>query len=224
MARQGTTTGPTVSVQALTVVFGSVTALADVDADIAPGALTAVTGPSGAGKSTLLGALAGARADRDVTGGDVLVDGEPPRPATATRGVVLLPQGNGLASVLTASENCLIPLLDRGVAPAEARQRVGEALDAVGLGESAGHLTEELSGGQQQRVAVARAIACRPTLLLADEPTSELDHANRERVLDLLRGLTASGTTVVMATHDPEAAEAADHEIALDGGHVVGRR
>lgn len=135
---------------------------------------------------------------------------------------VLIPQGNGLASVLTAEENCLLPLVARGLPAKQARVRVRRALADVGLEESAGHLIEELSGGQQQRVAVARALASEPVVLLADEPTSELDHTNRERVLALLRGVAERGGTVVMATHDPEAALAADDVLHLDAGQVVG--
>ncbi|WP_155892903.1 ATP-binding cassette domain-containing protein, partial [Intrasporangium chromatireducens] len=134
---------------------------------------------------------------------------------------VLIPQGNGLASVLTAEENCLLPLVARGLPAKQARARVRRALADVGLEESAGHLIEELSGGQQQRVAVARALATEPVVLLADEPTSELDHTNRERVLALLRGVAERGGTVVMATHDPEAALAADDALHLDAGQVV---
>jgi putative ABC transport system ATP-binding protein len=101
---------------------------------------------------------------------------------------------------------------------------VSAALAAVGLEESGGHLIEELSGGQQQRVAVARALASRPAVLLADEPTSELDHVNRERVLALLHDLAGDGCTVLMATHDPEAAAQAAAEVHLDEGRVVRAR
>ncbi len=219
---------PPVAVEGLGVRFGERPALRGVDLVARPGGITAVTGPSGAGKSTLLwsvaGALSGATVEGTVRVGDAPVRPSGGRSATLALGVGLLPQGNGLASVLTARENCLVPLLAAGVRADEAAQRVDEALAAVGLGESGGHLIEELSGGQQQRVAVARALAGRPAVLLADEPTSELDHVNRERVLELLHDLAGSGCTVLMATHDPEAAAQAAAEVHLDEGRVVSTR
>lgn len=219
-------TGPTVEVHALTVTYGQVAALDAVDARFVPGALTAVTGASGAGKSSLLWAVAGGLDRGAVAGGSVTIDNAvvDGRRQTLGWGVAVLPQGNGLASVLTASENCLVPLLELGVGADEALVRVKAALSAVGLEDSGNHLIEELSGGQQQRVAVARALAVRPRLLLADEPTSELDHHNRELVLDLLGQLAKGGCTIVMATHDPEAAAAASGEVGLDEGRVVMRR
>jgi putative ABC transport system ATP-binding protein len=134
--------------------------------------------------------------------------------------VVLIPQGNALASALTAEENVLVPLLAAGVGAAESEERTRGALTLVGLAESGRHLTEELSGGQQQRVAIARALAARATLLLADEPTSDLDSTNRERVIAALRAEAAAGAVVLMSTHDPEAAAQADAEIALDEGEM----
>ena len=130
--------------------------------------------------------------------------------------MALIPQGNGLAAMLTARENVLVPLLARGVAPEDAPARAAAALDSVGLGEVFSHLVEELSGGQ--RVAVARALALDCLVLLADEPTSELDHTNREVVLRRLRARASQGAAVVMATHDPEAAAAADRVVHLDDG------
>ncbi|MER7071392.1 GNAT family N-acetyltransferase [Terrabacter sp. NPDC000476] len=219
----------TVRAEGLGVRFGDVVALDGVTVEAAPGGVLAVTGPSGAGKSTLLWALAGALADTAtcagrVTVGEAEVSPRAARDATVRLGVAVVPQGNGLASVLTASENCLVPLVAAGLPAREARDRVEQALLAVGLEDSGNHLIEELSGGQQQRVAVARALASQPLVLLADEPTSELDHANRERVLALLHDLAATGRTVVMATHDPEAAATARHEVHLDEGRVVRRR
>ncbi len=113
------------------------------------------------------------------------------------------------------------PLLARGVAAAHAPARADAALDSVGLGEVFSHLVEELSGGQQQRVAVARALALDCLVLLADEPTSELDHTNREVVLRRLRARASQGAAVVMATHDPEAAAAADRVVHLDDGALT---
>lgn len=219
---------PAVQVGGLSVRYGSVDALVDVGFELPAHRLLAVTGPSGAGKSTLLWALAGLvrpRAGRILVFGKPVADGRDTAYradgcGAATR-VGLVPQGNGLAAVLTATENVLFPLLARGVGRGEAWSRTKAALDAVGLGESGGHLIEELSGGQQQRVAVARVLALDPGLVLADEPTSELDHGNREAVLRLLRERVAAGRTVVMATHDPEAAAVADHVLALDAGRAT---
>jgi putative ABC transport system ATP-binding protein len=212
----------------LGVRFGDAVALDDVTLEVAPGELVAVSGPSGAGKSTLLSSLAGVLDPAAAVTGRVLVAGEPvrasqAREATVALGVAVVPQGNGLATVLTAAENVLVPLLEAGVGATEAMARVREALAAVGLEDSGDHLVEELSGGQQQRVAVARALAARPRILLADEPTSELDHTNRERVLALLAALADDGTAVVMATHDLEAAAGAARWVVLDEGRATTR-
>lgn len=187
------------------------------DLVVRPGQLLSVTGPSGAGKSTLLWALAGALR---VSRGEVSLDGTAiaTREQSAALGVAVVPQGNGLASSLTATENVLVPLLAAGVDPAEAAARSDEALALVGLEESGNHLIEELSGGQQQRVALARAFAARARVLLADEPTSDLDAANRERIVTALRAEAWRGAMVVMATHDPQAAEQTDGELHLDEG------
>ncbi|HYN67275.1 MAG TPA: ATP-binding cassette domain-containing protein [Ornithinibacter sp.] len=200
--------------------FGDTTALAGVDLSVRSGELVAVTGHSGAGKTTLLSVLAGVtRPDEGAARvGDAVVDG---LEAAVDAGVALVPQGNGLAAVLTAHENVLLPLIARGVDPAHAPDRASAALAAVGLAEVHAHLVEELSGGQQQRVAVARGLALGTPVLLADEPTSELDHTNREVVLRLLRARAADGAAVVMTTHDPEAAAAADRVVHLDDGHVT---
>jgi putative ABC transport system ATP-binding protein len=197
--------------------YGDVTAVRGVDLVVHPGQLISVTGPSGAGKSSLLWALAGALQPAE---GRVLLADEPlgGRERAAARGVVLVPQGNGLASSLTAAENVLVPLLAQDVPAGEAHRRTADALTLVGLEESGNHLIEELSGGQQQRVALARAFAARATVLLADEPTSDLDAANRERAVAALRAEAGRGAIVVMATHDPEAAEQTDAELHLDEG------
>ena len=190
--------------------------LAPLSLHLAPGATLAVTGPSGSGKSVLLWALAGATA----RSGSVLLDGVElgPPPDPARRGVVLLPEGNALAAALTATENVVIPLLAAGVPVAEAEERATAALATVGLEESGAHLLEELSGGQQQRLGLARALARRAAVLLADEPTSDLDEANRDVVVAALRAEAARGAVVVMATHDPAAAAGLDGELRLDDG------
>lgn len=199
------------------VTYPGVVAVRDASLAVHPGEFVAVTGPSGAGKTSLLWALAGAvhPARGSVTLGD---DQVTDRVRAGNLGIAVIPQGNGLALTLTASENVTVPMLVRGTEPGEARRRAQEALAGVGLAESGNHLIEELSGGQQQRVAVARALAGRSAVILADEPTSDLDSASRARVVALLRERAASGAIVVMATHDPEAAAATDAEIALDEG------
>jgi putative ABC transport system ATP-binding protein len=194
--------------------------LQGVDLHAKPGLMIAVTGPSGAGKTTLLWSLAGlVRPAR----GEVLIDGEKPRDRdqSSAAGVVLVPQDNALASVLTASENVLVPLLAAKVEPGEAQTRAAAALDSVGLGTAGSQLIEELSGGQQQRVAVARGLAQEGSVVLADEPTSELDAANRARVVGLLRAEADRGAAVVLATHDPEAAAECDAELHLDAGEAT---
>jgi putative ABC transport system ATP-binding protein len=194
--------------------------LQGVDLHARPGRMVAVTGPSGAGKTTLLWALAGlVRPDR----GEVHVNGEVPRDRdhTSAAGVVLIPQDNALASVLTAAENVLVPLLAAKVAPDEAQARAAAALESVGLATAGHQLIEELSGGQQQRVAVARGLAQQGTVVLADEPTSELDAANRARIVALLRAEADRGAAVVLATHDPDAAAECDAELHLDAGEAT---
>lgn len=205
------------------VEYGPVVALRDVDLTAGPGRLIAVTGPSGAGKSSLLWALAGALAP---AAGTIHLDGTRVigRRRAAALGIAIVPQGNALCSTLTAQENALVPLLAAGIPVAEAQHRVTAALDTVGLTESGRHLVEELSGGQQQRVAIARTLAAQPRLLLADEPTSDLDAVNRQHVITALRSHSAAGAVVIMATHDPEAAAQADAELALDQGRMTWAR
>ena len=208
--------GAPLELTGVTVRYGTTTAVDGATLQAYPGEFIAVTGHSGAGKSSLLWAMAGAVPAE----GTVLLGGEQVRDRTqaAALGIEVIPQGSALAVLLTARENVELPLLARGTTSEEARRRAHEALEAVGLGESGSHLAEELSGGQQQRVAVARGLALRGRVLLADEPTSELDHDNRERVLALLRAETQRGAIVVMATNDPEAAREADGELRLDDG------
>ena len=194
--------------------------LQGVDLRVAPGQMIAVTGPSGAGKTTLLWVLAAlVNPERgEVTiGGDTHRD----RDETSTVGVVLIPQDNALAAVLTAAENVLVPLLAAKVQPEDARELTAWALEIVGLGEAGDQLVEELSGGQQQRVAVARGLAQQGTVVLADEPTSELDAVNRGRIVALLRAEAERGAAVVLATHDPDAAAECDAELHLDAGEAT---
>jgi putative ABC transport system ATP-binding protein len=202
--------------------YGEVVAVRSATLQVPPGGTLAVTGPSGAGKSSLLWALAGATAHSGVVevGGVAVAD----RAGAAGQGIALAPQGNGLPSFLTAEENVLMPLLAAGVPVADARARTRDALALLDLAESASHLVDELSGGQQQRVALARTLAAAPAVLLADEPTSDLDPTNRQRVIGALRARADAGAVVVMATHDAEAAAQLDAELRLDEGHLTWRR
>jgi ABC-type lipoprotein export system ATPase subunit len=202
-------------------------ALRAVDLEIAAGAFVAVTGPSGCGKSTLLHLLGGL--DRP-DGGEVFVAGRPvhaldERGLTelrrATVGIVF--QFFNLLPTLTAFENVELPALLQGLPAREARDRAAELLEEVGLGSRAGHQPHQLSGGEMQRTALARALVMKPPVLLADEPTGNLDSEASAKVVDLFRRLGARhGTTIVMVTHSREVAAAADREIALRDGRIVG--
>jgi putative ABC transport system ATP-binding protein len=206
------------SVDQATMAYGrNPPVLEAVSVAVAPGQLLAVTGPSGAGKTTLLCAMAGLlRPAR----GTVAVNGTRlrDRDHAVAENVVLIPQDNGLAAILTAQENIQVALLAVGVTPAEARRATVASLDRLGLSGQADQLVEELSGGQQQRTAIARGLALCGDVVLADEVTSELDAANRQRVLELLHDEAKRGAAVVFATHDPEAAAACDAELHLSDG------
>ena len=191
--------------------------LRDVSVSVRPGELLAVTGPSGAGKTTLLAAMAGLLR---LATGRVLVNDAPlgDRDHAVSLGVVLIPQDNGLAAILTAAENIAVAMIATGSTPAEARRGTSESLEKVGLAGHGDQLIEELSGGQQQRAAIARGLALRGDVLLADEVTSELDAGNRQRVIELLRAEADRGAAVVFATHDLEAAAVCDRELHLLDG------
>ncbi|MCW2958347.1 MAG: transporter ATP-binding protein [Solirubrobacterales bacterium] len=180
-------------------------ALQPVDGDVAPGARVALIGPSGSGKSTLLHLMAGL---------DTPTLGEVTWPALGARRdlrpgpVAVVFQGPSLIPALTVLENVALPLTLRGQTDAEARTLAGSALARLGLEDLARKLPEEISGGQAQRVAVARALAGSPRLILADEPTGQLDRANGDRVVDvLLAAADHSGAALVVSTHDPAVAK-----------------
>lgn len=203
-----------------------VEALRGVDLAVAPGEFVAVMGPSGSGKSTLLHLLGGL--DRPTSGivrfGEIDLTGLGERQLALLRrrsiGVVF--QFYNLLPTMTAEENAALPLLLDGVPAARASRRAIEALERVGLGQRREHTPDRLSGGEQQRVALARAMVIRPSLVLADEPTGNLDRASGEAVLALLRSACdQGGHAVVMATHDDRAAAVADRVVFLADGRVV---
>ncbi len=194
--------------------------LQDVSCEVTAGAMLGVTGRSGAGKTTLLHVLAGIiRADAGSLrwGEETVRAGE--RTHLLRTGIV--PQFFALIPALTAEENVQVALLARGVGGRAAEDRARAALDDVGLGGATQRLVEQLSGGQQQRVAIARAIVGRPALLVADEPTSELDPTTRDLVVQLLRSAAGEGAAVVLATHDSDVADSCDRTLTLDDGVVV---
>jgi putative ABC transport system ATP-binding protein len=211
----------TLTVQEADLAYGGAApVLRAVSVEAKPGEILAITGTSGAGKTTLLSAMAGLL---QPARGQVLVDGTllKDRDQAVGLGVVLIPQDNGLAAILTAAENISVAVIATGGTPAEARRLTAEALEPLGLSGQANQLIEELSGGQQQRTAIARGLALRGDILLADEITSELDAANRQRVMELLRSEATRGAAVVFATHDPEAAAACDRELHLADGEAT---
>jgi putative ABC transport system ATP-binding protein len=202
-------------------------AVRDVDLAIRHGELLAVRGRSGSGKTTLLNLLGGL--DRP-TSGSVVVDGHEVSAMSESelvdirrRTIGFVFQAFGLLPILSAAENVEVPLRLVHADPAERARRVAELLELVGLGERARHRPHELSGGEQQRVGIARALANRPRLLLADEPTGQLDSETGHRVMLALRSVVRSeGVTAIVATHDPVMLDVADRVVELSDGRIVG--
>jgi putative ABC transport system ATP-binding protein len=200
--------------------------LVDINLDIAEGDFVALMGPSGSGKSTLLNLIAGI--DKP-TAGQILVAGvdiahltDSELAAWRAAHVGFIFQFYNLMPVLTAFENVELPLQLTTLARRERRERVDNALALVGLADRMDHYPNELSGGQQQRVAIARALIADPTIIVADEPTGDLDRVTAEEILDLLQGLNRElGKTIVMVTHDPKAASRARRMIHLEKGVLV---
>ena len=200
-------------------------ALADVHLEIREGEYVAINGPSGCGKTTLLSILGLLDTPSD---GSYLLEDKPvanlspaERARIRNRRIGFVFQAFNLIGDLTVAENVELPLTYRGMSGAERTKRVQEALEKVGMSHRARHYPVQLSGGQQQRVAVARAVVGDPAILLADEPTGNLDSSNGEAVMDLLRTLHRGGATVCMVTHDPRYARHADRSIHLFDGRVV---
>jgi putative ABC transport system ATP-binding protein len=203
-------------------------ALANVDCRIERGEYVAIEGPSGCGKSTLLAILG--LLDTPSSGTYALAGNEvgalpaAERARIRNREIGFIFQNFNLIGDLTVAENVELPLTYRGLSSGERRRRVAEALERVAISHRARHFPPQLSGGQQQRVAVARAIAGEPAVLLADEPTGNLDSANGELVMDLLADLHRGGATIVMVTHDSRYNRYADRAIGLLDGRLVEAR
>ncbi|MFD8381686.1 ABC transporter ATP-binding protein [Streptomyces sp. NPDC059679] len=225
----GTAAGPVLRTVGLARVYGedesAVWAVDGVDLDVPTGQTLAVTGPSGCGKSTLLQLLGGL--DRPTEGevwlGGRRVDdlGERALARLRRRAVGFVFQAYHLMDELTAAENVELPALLAGASPRTARRRAAELLDQVGLADRARHLPSELSGGQRQRVAIARALVNKPLVVLADEPTGNLDSAATHDILRLFDELRAAGQTLVMVTHDERVAATADRIVSLRDGTLA---
>jgi putative ABC transport system ATP-binding protein len=204
-----------------------VEALVDLDLTVREGEMVAVMGPSGSGKTTLLNCLSGLD---DIDGGRVLVAGQDlfamsdaRRTAHRATSMGFIFQAFNLIPVFTAAENVELPLLLGGVGAKEARRRAVEMLERVGLGDRTRHRPNELSGGEQQRVTVARALASRPAIVWADEPTGNLDTQMATQVVDLLHELNRQdGQTIVLVTHDPMIGSAAGRLLRMRDGRLVG--
>lgn len=200
-------------------------ALNGIQLDIHPGEYVSIAGPSGCGKSTLLAIMGLLDAP---TAGGYWLSGQPvaslganERADIRNREIGFIFQAFNLIGDLTIFENVELPLTYRGLKAAERRERVLEALERVGLSHRLKHYPSQLSGGQQQRAAVARALAGRPAILLADEPTGNLDSQNGGMVMELLQQLNAEGATICMVTHDPRYAGTAGRIIHLLDGRIV---
>jgi len=200
-------------------------ALAGVHLEIRPGEYISIAGPSGCGKSTLLSILGLLDTPTD---GSYVLNGKnvenlklSERARIRNREIGFIFQAFNLIGDLTVYENVELPLTYRGMGSAERKTRVQKALERVGMAHRMKHYPAQLSGGQQQRVAVARALVGDPLILLADEPTGNLDSKNGQAVMDLLKELHAGGATICMVTHDPRYAELADRTIHLFDGRIV---
>jgi putative ABC transport system ATP-binding protein len=200
-------------------------ALSGIHFEVKKGEYLSIAGPSGCGKSTLLAILG--LLDTP-TGGDYYLNGQPvtglklsERARIRNREIGFIFQAFNLIGDLTVYENVELPLTYRGMSASERKRRVQEALERVGMSHRMKHYPSQLSGGQQQRVAVARALSGDPLILLADEPTGNLDSANGEAVMSLLRELHAGGATICMVTHDPRYELFADRTIRLFDGRIV---
>jgi putative ABC transport system ATP-binding protein len=200
-------------------------ALSGIHLRIRKGEYLSIAGPSGCGKSTLLSILGLLDSP---TEGSYALNGKPveslssrERARVRNREIGFVFQSFNLIGDLTVAENAELPLTYRGISPGERKRRVEEALEKVQMVHRMKHYPSQLSGGQQQRVAVARALAGKPSILLADEPTGNLDSRNGEAVMELLQGLHRDGATICMVTHDPRYSLQADRTVHLFDGRIV---
>jgi ABC-type lipoprotein export system ATPase subunit len=218
--------GAVFEAEGLTRIFdnGSVQALRGVDLRVAEGEFVAITGPSGCGKSTLLQMLGAL--DRPTGGqlryrGDSIADLRDPA-AYRAREIGFIFQAFHLLPTFTALENVQIPMFETDLSASKRRKRAGELLKSVGLGHRLDHFPSKLSGGERQRVAIARSLANEPSVLLADEPTGNLDSENAVMIMDLIDRLhREQGVTFVLVTHDPSVARRATRTITMKDGRVV---
>jgi putative ABC transport system ATP-binding protein len=227
---EGRNNGPIVVIRNLTKVYQQgeirVTALDNISLDIAEGEFLTLMGPSGSGKSTLLHIIAGidrpTRGECIVQGVDVARLNESELADWRNRNVGFVFQTFNLIPVLTAYENVELPLLLTRLSARERRRQVETALELVGLADRARHLPRQLSGGQEQRVAIARALVTDPALIVADEPTGNLDSHSAHEVLSVLQSLSRdAGKTVIMVTHDPKAAAFGTRTVHLEKGELL---
>ncbi|NNE92859.1 MAG: ABC transporter ATP-binding protein [Verrucomicrobiales bacterium] len=203
-----------------------ITPLEGLDLDVQPGEFLALMGPSGSGKTTLLNLVAGIDSPSSgilkISGRDISEMSRGQLTEWRSDHVGYIFQLYHLIPILTAYENVELPLLLKKMSRSERKSRIHSALNLVGLSDRADHRPAELSGGQEQRVAIARAIVHNPELVVADEPTGDLDRESADSILELLRSLTKDhGKTVVMVTHDPKAAGAADRILYLEKGKLI---
>ena len=217
-------TDPLLSLDGVARSFGSLDVLHPTSLDVFPGDYLAVTGPSGSGKSTLLNLLGLLDSP---SSGSIRVHGvrieelsDPERSAIRGQTIGFVFQSFHLLASRTATENVELGMLYRGLPPAERRDRALTALARVGLAHRLDALPSTMSGGERQRVAIARALASKVELLLADEPTGNLDTATGERVLDLFDDLHAEGLTLIVVTHNPEVAARAQRQYVMTDGHL----
>lgn len=224
-----TSSQPLIRLESLAKIFSTdeveTHALSGIHLEISQGEFVSISGPSGCGKSTLLSILGLLDSP---TEGEYTLAGDPvarlslaERARIRNRKIGFIFQSFNLIGDLTVYENVELPLTYRGMGAAERKERVNASLDRVGMTRRARHLPSQLSGGQQQRVAVARALVGDPSILLADEPTGNLDSKNGDAVMDLLRELHHSGATICMVTHDSRFASHADRTVHLFDGRIV---